>query len=183
MSDTLKVGDTMVPDYKKNSSLVEPFVKALNGRVELFQMLLLKAEYVGSVLAKYGLAGMPTHEIKWGTESIFEYVRRKDFPALCGRMSSNYYYGKLELCRKLYEEDWGNAPKEEREKIKLFEVDVMGRTDCYDCSCSTRPSTACPSIKPPRTSSIAWSSLKCISAGNKAKPLSSKFCATASPQW
>ena len=49
---------------------MEPFVKALNGRVELFQMLLLKAEYVGSVLAKYGLAGMPTHEIKWGTESI-----------------------------------------------------------------------------------------------------------------
>ena len=132
MSDTLKVGDTMVPDYKKNSSLVEPFVKALNGSVELFQMLMLNAEYVGSVLAKYGLAGMPTHEIKWGTEGIFEYVRRKDFPALCGRMSSNYFYDKLELCRKLYEEDWGNAPKEEREKIKLFEVDVMGRTDCYD---------------------------------------------------
>ena len=38
---------------------MEPFVKALNGSVELFQMLLLKAEYVGSVLAKYGLAGMP----------------------------------------------------------------------------------------------------------------------------
>lgn len=64
MSDTLKVGDTMAPDYKKNSSLVEPFVKALNGSVELFQMLMLNAEYVGSVLAKYGLAGMPTHEIK-----------------------------------------------------------------------------------------------------------------------
>ena len=90
---------------------MEPFVKALNGSVELFQMLLLKAEYVGSVLAKYGLAGMPTHEIKWGTESIFEYVRRKDFPALCGRMSSNFFYDKLELCKKLYEEDWGSAPK------------------------------------------------------------------------
>ena len=80
MSDTLAEGKELTPDYKKNSSLVEPFVKALDISVEMFQTLMLNAGYFGSVLEKYHLSGMPTHEIKWGTEGIFEYIRRKEFP-------------------------------------------------------------------------------------------------------
>lgn len=132
MSDTLSVGDSLVPDYKNNRSLMEPFVKALNLSTEAFQNLLLSAEYVGSVLAKYGLAGMPTHEIKWATEGIFEYIRRRDFSDRCGRMSCNYCYDSLALCQRLYEEDWGNAPQAERERIRLFEVEAAGRTARYD---------------------------------------------------
>lgn len=132
MSDTLNVGDTLVPDYKRNSSLAAPFAKALSISIDAFQGLLLNAEYFGSVLAKYGLAGMPTHETKWAAEGIFEHVRRREFPDCCGRMGSNYFYDSIELCKKLYEEDWGSAPLEERERIRLFEVEVSGRTARYD---------------------------------------------------
>jgi len=132
MSDTLKAGDTLIPDHKKNRDLVEPFVKALDTSVEQFLTLLLNAAYFGSVLAKYGLAGMPTHEIKWATEGIFEFVRRNEFPEQCGRLQSNYFYPDLKLCEELYTEDWGEAPAEERAKIKLFEVEVDGRLASYD---------------------------------------------------
>ena len=132
MSDTLRLGDTLVPDYKKNRSLAEPFVKALSISTDAFQNLLLSAEYLGTVLAKYGLAGMPTHETKWAVEGIFEYIRRREFPDHCGRMACNYFYDSLPLCKKLYEEDWGSASPEEREKIRLFEVEAAGRTARYD---------------------------------------------------
>lgn len=132
MSDTLRVGQELTADHKKNSELVEPFVKALNNSTETFLNLLLNAEYFGSVLAKYGLAGMPTHEIKWATEGIFEYVRRHEFPECCSRVRCNYYYQDLNLCKELYFDDWGSAPKEERDKIRLFEVEVAGRVEAYD---------------------------------------------------
>lgn len=132
MSDTLKVGDALVPDHKKNRALVEPFIKALKINRETFLAMLLNAEYFGSVLAKYGMAGMPTNEPKWAAEGVFEFVRRAEFPDSCGRMSSNYFYPDLKLCRELYEEDWGEASAEERAKIKLFEVEVEGGTASYD---------------------------------------------------
>ncbi|MBQ9458507.1 MAG: hypothetical protein IJU66_01070 [Oscillospiraceae bacterium] len=132
MSDTVKVGDSLVPDHKGNRFLAEPFVKALHTGTGQFLTLLLNAEYFGAVLAKYGLSGMPTHEIKWATEGIFEFVRRKEFPEQCGRLQSNYFYPDRKLCRELYEEDWGGASEEERAKIKLFEVEVEGRLTSYD---------------------------------------------------
>lgn len=132
MSDTLSVGDSLVPDYKKNKSLAEPFVKALNLGTEAFQNMLLSAEYFGSVLAKYGLSGMPTHETKWAVEGIFEFVRRREFPDRPGRLACNYCYDSLALCRRLYEEDWGAAPQEEREKIRLFEVEASEGIARYD---------------------------------------------------
>lgn len=132
MSDTLTPGDALVPDYKKNRGLAEPFVKALSISTDAFQSLLLSAEYFGTVLAKYGLAGMPTHEIKWAAEGIFEYIRRREFPGHCGRMNCNYFYDSLSLCKKLYAEDWGAASPEERKKIRLFEVEAAGRTARYD---------------------------------------------------
>lgn len=132
MSETLEEGKELTPDYKKNEYLIEPFVKALNVSVEMFQILMLNAEYFGSVLAKYDLTGMPSHEIKWGTEGLFEYVRRKEFPDHIGRIRCNYFYPDLKLCTELYNEDWGEAPEEERAKIRLYEVDVEGRTAVYD---------------------------------------------------
>lgn len=132
MSETLEEGKELTPDYKKNEYLIEPFVKALNISIEMFQILLLNAEYFGSVLAKYNLGGMPTHEIKWGTEGIFEYIRRKEFPDQIGRVKCNYFYPDLKLCSKLYFEGWGEASEEERSKIKLYEVEAEGRTAVYD---------------------------------------------------
>ena len=132
MSNTLAEGKELTPDYKKNSTLVEPFVKALDISVEMFRILILNAGYFGSVLEKYNLSGMPAHEIKWGTEGIFEYVRRKEFPGQIGRIRCNYFYPDLQLCGELYYEDWGQAPEEERAKIRLYEAEVEGRTAAYD---------------------------------------------------
>ena len=132
MSESLEEGKELIPDYMKNASLVEPFVKALNTSVEMFQILMLNAEYFGSVLAKYELSGMPTHEIKWGTEGIFEYIRRKEFPDQIGRVKCNYFYPDLKRCSELYYEDWGEASEEERAKIRLYEVEAAGRTAVYD---------------------------------------------------
>lgn len=132
MSDSLKEGDQLTLDYKKNGSLIEPFVKALNISTETFLVLMLNADYFGSVLAKYNLGGMPTHELKWGTEGIFEYIRRKEFPDRTGRIRCNFFYPDLKRCGELYREDWGEASEEEREKIRLFEVNVSGETVSYD---------------------------------------------------
>ena len=132
MSESLEEGKELTPDYRKNASLIEPFVRALNTSVEVFQILMLNADYFGSVLAKYNLGGMPTHEIKWGTEGIFEYVRRKKFPDQIGRVKCNYFYPDLKQCSDLYFEDWGEASEEERAKIRLYEVETAGRTAAYD---------------------------------------------------
>ena len=76
--------------------------------------------------------GMPTNETKWACEGLFEYIRRTEFPDQCSRLKSNYYYDTLENCKKLYFEDWGNASEEERQKIRLFEVEVDGKMCKYD---------------------------------------------------
>lgn len=131
MSDSISVGTELVSDYKRNAGLAEPFVKALQFSQDVFFAMILNAFYVGEVLAKYKMSGMPTNETKWACEGIFEYIRRTEFPDQCSRLKSNYYYDTLENCKKLYFEDWGNASDEERQKIRLYEVEVEGRI----CKC------------------------------------------------
>ena len=132
MSDSLSVGTELVPDYKHNAGLAEPFVRALQFNQDVFFAMILNAFYVGEVLAKYKMSGMPTNETKWACEGIFEFIRRTEFPDKCSRLESNYFYDTLENCKKLYYEDWGNAPEEERQKIRLFEVEVDGKMCKYD---------------------------------------------------
>ena len=126
MSQTLQLGDEVKPDFKGYADLAEPFVKALNYSHETFYAMFLNAGYVGAVLAKYDLKGLPTHEIKWATEGVFEYIRRKEFPDTCSRLTSTYYFDDLEKSKKLYIEDWEEMTPEEREKTKLFEMEVDG---------------------------------------------------------
>ena len=126
MSETLKLGDELKSDYKECADLAEPFVKALEYSFDTFYGILLTADYVGCVLAKYDLRGMPTHEMKWATEGVFEYVRRKEFPDVCSRLQSNYYFDNLENCKELFTEDWENATQEELDRIRLFEIELTG---------------------------------------------------------
>ena len=132
MSDTAEVGDILVPDYKNNLDLVEPFIKALNISFETFIILVLNAEYTGAVLAKYGLSGMPSHKTKWATEAIFEYVRRQEFPDAVSRMNCSFLYSDISRCRQLYDNYWNDASEEERSKIRLFEVEARGNMTVYD---------------------------------------------------
>lgn len=132
MSDSLQVEMELVSDYKRNAGLAEPFVKALQFNQDVFFAMILNAFYLGEVLAKYKMTGMPTNETKWACEGLFEYIRRTEFPEQCSRLKSNYYYDTLDNCRKLYCEGWENASEEKRQKIRLFEVEVNGRICKYD---------------------------------------------------
>lgn len=128
MSETLKIGDELKSDYKEYADLAEPFIKALEYSFDTFYGMLLTADYMGCVFAKYDLKGMPTHEIKWATEGVFEYVRRKEFPDACSRLQSNYYFDNLDNCKELFIEDWENATQEEKNRIRLFEIELNGNT-------------------------------------------------------
>lgn len=127
MSETLSLGDELKSDFKEYAELAEPFAKALEYSFDTFYGMLLTADYVGCVLAKYNLRGMPTHEMKWATEGVFEYVRRTEFPEACSRLTSNYYFDNIESCRLLFAEDWENATQEEKDKIRLYEVELTGK--------------------------------------------------------
>ena len=132
MSDSLQVGTELVLDYKRNAGLAEPFVKALQFNQDVFFAMILNAYYLGEVLAKYKMSGMPTNETKWACEGLFEYIRRTEFPDKCSRLKSHYFYDSLENCKKLYFEGWANASEEERKKIRLFEVEADGNICKYD---------------------------------------------------
>ncbi len=75
---------------------------------------------------------MPTHEIKWATEGVFEYIRRKEFPTACSRLQSNYYFDNIDNCKELFIEDWENATQEEKDRIRLFEIELTGNISKCD---------------------------------------------------
>lgn len=124
MSDTLKVGEELTPDYKKYWELTKPFVLALERGRESFYGAYFAAKHMDEVLDRFGMADLRTDCDKWAAEGVFEYVRRHEFPDCCCRLRGNYYFDDIASCRGLYEADWGRAPAEERAKIRLFEVEL-----------------------------------------------------------
>ena len=126
ISDTLKLGDTLQPDYQKNIQLVEPFVQALEQSMDCFCGMILNGKYLAAVLNKYGLYGWPNYA-KWATECAFEFIRKTEFPNSYCRMNCIYYCDSLSACKKYYDFDWGRLRKEDLEKVHLFEVEVHDR--------------------------------------------------------
>ena len=123
-SDTAQVGTRLINDYKKNIELVRPFVIALKQNKECFFNLCLSGQYMRAVLGKFNMKNMDTYSVKWATEGLFEYVRQNEFPGLPNRIESNYFFDSIESSKRLFEEDWGEADQEERDKIRLFEVEL-----------------------------------------------------------
>lgn len=123
MSQTLRLGDELMPDYQKNMALVQPFVQALEQSVDCFYGMVLNGKYLCAVLRKFRLWEWSDYA-KWATEGAFEFVRKTQFPDSCSRMASSYFYDDLPNCKKLYAYDWGCESEEEQRKVHLFEVDV-----------------------------------------------------------
>lgn len=123
MSQTLKLGDELTPDYQKNFALVEPFVQALEQSVDCFLGMVLNGKYLYAVLGKFKLWEWSDYA-KWATEGAFEFIRKTEFPESYSRMRSNYFYDDLPNCKKLYEYDWSCESEEEQQKVHLFEIDV-----------------------------------------------------------
>ncbi len=123
MSDTLKLGDEMKPDYQNCSDLSQPFVQALEQSIDCFYAMVLNGKYLRAVLGKFKLWEWSDY-VKWSVEGAFEYVRKTEFPHCYSRLKSNYFYKDLESCKILYEYDWGQASQEEQAAVHLYEVEV-----------------------------------------------------------
>lgn len=128
MSDTLRLGMELSPNYKKNWELAEPFARALARSADCFYGAYYAAQFMGEALDRFGMAGMQTDHVKWAAEGVFEYVRQREYPQCCCRLKCSYYFDDLSSCRELFELDWGKAPEEERAKIRLFEIDLSAET-------------------------------------------------------
>lgn len=124
ISDTLRLGQTMSRDYKQNLELAVPFVQALERSEDCFYGMLLSAKYLKSVLGKFSLRDMQTNYTKWAVEGAFEFIRKTEFPESYSRLLSHYFYDRLSHIRRLYEEDWNMAEKEERFNFHVFVVEV-----------------------------------------------------------
>lgn len=123
MSDTLKLGDALSPDFKKTMALAQPFVQALEQSQDCFYAMVLNAKYLRAVLGKFKLWEWSDY-VKWSVEGAFEFIRKTEFPDCISRLRCNYFYDNLDACRILYEFDWGTASEEERAGIHLFEVEL-----------------------------------------------------------
>lgn len=124
MSDTLPLGAALTPDYKGSMELVAPFVQALERSEDCFYAMLFNAQYLRAVLGKFGQKSMATNYAKWAAEGVFEYVRRREFPACCCRITGHYFFADIRSCQELFSVDWGGAPAEERSRIRLYEVEL-----------------------------------------------------------
>ena len=123
MSDTLKLGDQMSLDFKKTTTLAQPFVQALERSEDCFYAMVLNAKYLRAVLGKFKLWEWSDY-VKWSVEGAFEYIRKTEYPHCCSRIMCNYFYEDLNSCKILYEYDWGSASQEERDQIHLFEIEL-----------------------------------------------------------
>lgn len=123
MSDTLKLGDEMSLDYKRQLELAEPFTQALAYSRDCFWAMYLQGKYLRAVLRKFKMREWSNY-VKWSMEGVFEYVRRTEFPDCCCRLKANYFFDNLESARTLYQLDWGQASQEERDAIRLFLVEL-----------------------------------------------------------
>lgn len=124
ISDTLKLGEQMSQDYKKNMELVVPFVQALKRSEDCFYALLLNAKLMKSVFGKFGMWDMQTNYVKWATEGIFEYIRITEFPECYSRMLSNYFYDNILNIKQLYEVYWDMKESEKRFNFHVYEIEV-----------------------------------------------------------
>lgn len=134
LSQTLKLGDTLVCDHQNCLRLAEPFLQGLERGEDCFAGMVLNGKYLFAVLSRSGLREWSDYA-KWATEGAFEYVRRKKYPRCVSRLACNYFYSDLADSKRLYELDWGMESEEEREKVRLFEVEVEDeRPDRRDMS-------------------------------------------------
>ena len=124
LSDTLKLGEAMSLDYKKNFELALPFTQALERGEDCFYSMLFNAKYLKAVLKKFGMQDMPTNYVKWAVEGVFEYIRKTEFPSSYSRLLSNYFYDNLEDIKRLYEVDWNMTEKEDRFNFHLYEIQL-----------------------------------------------------------
>lgn len=122
MSHTLKVGDTLTPDYRQSAKLALPFVKALERSEDCFYAMICNGQYLRAVLGKFELMDTWSDYVKWSVEGAFEFIRKTEFPNSYSRLTSSYFYGSKSEGDALFKLVWGNASEEEQAKVHFFEI-------------------------------------------------------------
>ena len=89
ISQTLRIGDELVPGKQKLSELAEPFAQGLERSRDCFCAMLLSGKYMYAVMNRSGLREWADYA-KWATEGLFEYVRRSAFPEAVSRLNCVY---------------------------------------------------------------------------------------------
>lgn len=123
MSQSLKLGDCLVPDYERCIELSQPFVQALERSEDCFYGMVLNGKYLLAVLRKFRLREWSNYA-KWSVEGAFEFIRKTEYPDCYSRLRCNYFYDDLADCKRLYEYDWGSASEEKQSQVHLFEVEL-----------------------------------------------------------
>ena len=122
-SQTLKEGDTLEPGHSDFTDLCEPFMQALARSRDCFFGMLLNGKYMFAVLDRSRLRCWADYA-KWATEGLFEFVRKTEYPACVSRLKCSFFCTDLDDCIRMFQEDWGEEEEEERQKVRLFEVEV-----------------------------------------------------------
>lgn len=122
-SQTLKEGDRLEPGHLDYTDLCEPFMQALSQGRDCFFTMLLNGKYMFAVLNRSRLRYWADYA-KWATEGLFEYVRKKEYPQCVSRLRCNYFCADLSDSIRMFQEDWGGENEEEKQKVRLFEVEV-----------------------------------------------------------
>ena len=129
----LNEGIEMIADFKSTEKLIKPFITALNKSEEVFDNMMLQGRYFREVMRKSKLREW-SNCCKWGTEAIFEYVRKNEFPYSYSRITSNYFYDSVEKCEALFKKEYVDSGDDDG-TIKMFEVEVNDENpQAYDMS-------------------------------------------------
>lgn len=67
MSNSLKLGDELNPDYNNCANIVQPFVQALEQSTDCFYAMVLNGKYLREVLGKFNLREGSDY-VKWSVE-------------------------------------------------------------------------------------------------------------------
>ena len=122
-SQTLKEGDRLEPGHLDFTDLCEPFMEALSHSPDCFFGMLLNGKYMFAVLNRSNLRYWADYA-KWATEAVFEFIRKAEFPQCVSRLHCSYFCTDLNDAVRMFREDWGEEDEEEKEKVRLFEVEV-----------------------------------------------------------
>ena len=118
MSQTLQLGDPLLPDFLKKSERYQPYIQAFREGDKSINDLM---EY------ERNDASIDWNDlVKWCVEGAFEYIRETEFPLIPSRMKSTYYFEELDYFKTLYQAGWAQEPAEIQAQIHLFEVEIDG---------------------------------------------------------
>ena len=122
-SDSLQLGEKLNPEFHGHRWLMEPFLEALRRSEDCFYGMMLGQQYLYYLFQRQKWANWSVTP-KHPTEAVFEYIRQTEFPEHASRISSNYFYDDLNLCKYFYHITWSRDDEEYRQRVHMYEIET-----------------------------------------------------------